>query len=118
VARLSDAEELEVDAARLLNRGLVRVAEGRNLVARERAVWDVDVSRVDVHVGEEVLPHEPMVGVEARGGDPVVLIEVEGHHARERDLVAVHVWISSRYTRIRWSHWSQHGGHRLPFSHR
>ena len=92
VARLADAEQLEVDAARLLNRGLVRVAEGRNLVARERAVGDVDVSRVDVHVGEEVLPHETVVRVEARGPDRVVLIEVEGHHAGEREpVVAVHV---------------------------
>ena len=92
MARLADAQELEVDAARLLNRGLVRVAEGRDLVARERAVGNVDVSRADVHVGEQILPHEPVVGVNARGLDLVVLIEVEGHHLREGEsLTAVHV---------------------------
>ncbi len=77
VARLADAQDLEVDTARILDRLLVLLAILVHALPGHRPVRDVDVGRVDVHVGEQVLPHESMVGVDAVRGHRVVLVEVE-----------------------------------------
>ena len=61
VARLADAEELEVDPARVLDLAFVLLAVRLHLILRDVAPRDVDVLALDVHVVEQVLPHEAVV---------------------------------------------------------
>jgi hypothetical protein len=90
VPRLPDAEELEVDPAGRADGGLVALGRRRDLLARPGPVGDVGVGGRDVDVVEEVLLHEAPVAVEARRRHRVVLVEVEGHDAREAEaLLAV-----------------------------
>src|SRR4029079_11103273 len=83
VAGASDAEELKVDAPGVGDGGLVPAAVLDHLVPGNVASGEVHLPGRDVEKGEEVLPHEPMVGVEAPGVHRVVLVEVEGHHPGE-----------------------------------
>ncbi len=78
VAGLADAEDLVVDATRRLDRVLVVAAVGLDLGAGQVAARDVDAGPVHVHLFEQVLPHEPVVAVQAPRRHRVVLIEVEG----------------------------------------
>ena len=80
VARAPDAEELEVDAAGGADRLLVAPDRGLGLVARQVAARDVHVGPRDVELGEEILPHEAMVGVDALRVHRVVLVQVERDH--------------------------------------
>ena len=48
------------------------------LVAGQVAAGDVDVGRIDVEQGEEILQHEAMVGVQALRVHRVVLVQIEG----------------------------------------
>ena len=86
VARLADAEQLEVDAAGRPDRLFIRGARVRHALARRRAVGDVDVLLRDVDLREEVLPHVAMVAVGAVGRHRVVLVEIERDDAREIDV--------------------------------
>ncbi len=91
VAGLPDAEELEVDPACGPDGGLVRLGVGREGLAGHGAVGDVDVGRVEVHLPDEVLLHEPAVGVQAGRVHRPVLVEVEGDDVAEGEpLLAVH----------------------------
>lgn len=69
----SDSPEEEVDAAGGLDRGFVGETFGFEVWSV--AVEDMDVARVDVHVGEEVRVHERVVGfgVLARDADVFIL---------------------------------------------
>ena len=84
VAVLANAREEEVDAAVALDGVLVGDALG--LEAGGVAVEDVDVGRVDVDVGEEVLPHEGMVRLRVVSGNTHVLVHVEGDDILKRNL--------------------------------
>ena len=79
VAGAADSQDLEIDAAGRADRLLVAPALVLDPVSRSVARRDVHVGGIDVEVGEEVLPHEPMVGMEAAGIHRVVLVEVERH---------------------------------------
>ena len=68
----SDAPEEEVDAAVGLDGGFVGHALGFEVGGV--AIEDVDVARVDIYVGEEVLVHERVVGFRVLAGNPNVLI--------------------------------------------
>ena len=81
----ADAEQLEVDAPGLADGRFVPGALLVHPIARNVASGDVDVLRPDVELGEQILVHEPMVGVEAPGIHRVVLVEVEGHDVGEAE---------------------------------
>jgi hypothetical protein len=52
---------------------------------------DVDVLGFDVHVIEEILPHEPVVAVDVVRLHGVILVEIEGHDVGKRQpLLAMH----------------------------
>src|SRR5207244_622760 len=92
VAGLADAEYLQVDAARFLDRQLVLLAFLLDVVARDVALRNVDVLRLDVDVVKEVLPHEPVVAVDALRLHRVILVEIERHDVGEIEaLLAVHL---------------------------
>jgi hypothetical protein len=76
VAVLADASKEQVNAAGLLDG--IFVGDALGLQVGRIAVEDVDVGRVDVYVGEEVLPHEGVVGLCVVAGNTHVLIHVEG----------------------------------------
>ncbi len=69
---LADAAEEEVDATHGLDLGLVLDALGFQIW--RIAVQNVHIVGVDVHVGEEVLPHEAVVALWVVPRDPDVLI--------------------------------------------
>ena len=83
VSRSADAEDLEIDAADELYRFLVAVALVLGDPARKVPAGDVDIFRSDVELREEVLPHEPMVGVKASRVHREVFVEIEGDHVGE-----------------------------------
>ena len=69
---LTDTAEEEVDATHSLDLGLVLDALGFQIW--RVAVQNVHIVGVDVHVREEVLPHEAVVALRVVPGDPDVLI--------------------------------------------
>src|SRR3989475_10060715 len=83
VPALPDPEHLEVDPAGLDDGPLVCEAVLGESFARHAAVGDMDLLGPDVDVREQVLPHVAPVAVGAVRRHRVVLVEVEGHHARE-----------------------------------
>ena len=82
-----DAEQLQVDAARLGDHLLVAPTGLRDLLRRDRAIGDVDVGRVDVHEVEQVLLHEPDVALQVLGPHREVLVEIERDHVLEGELL-------------------------------
>jgi hypothetical protein len=80
VAGLADAQQLEIDAARRDNGGFIRTALRVHLLARPRPIRDVYVRGIDIHVREQILPHEAMVRVNARRWHRPVFVEVERDH--------------------------------------
>ena len=92
MARLADTEYLQIDAAGFFYRYLVGLALHFDIVARNIATRDVDVLRAHVDVVEEILPHEPMIAVDALRLHRIVLIEIERHHIGEIEtFLAVHL---------------------------
>ena len=83
MAALADAQDLKVDSAGLPDGALVRGAVLRHVLPRCGPVGDVHVLLLDVHVGEEVLPHVAPVAVRAVRGHRIVLVEVERHDGCE-----------------------------------
>lgn len=77
----ADTSHEEVDSTNGLDLGFVLVAF-RNQVWRV-AVEDVDILRLDVDVGEEVVPHERVVAFRVRFGKGNVFVHVEGDHVLE-----------------------------------
>jgi len=75
VAVSADAEELEVDAACCADFFLVAAAEFFGV--RCHTVWDMDVFAIDVHMPEEVLVHERMVGLRMVGSDADVFVQIK-----------------------------------------
>ena len=72
----ADAEELEVDASCGADSFFVASAEFFGI--GRHAIGDVDVRAIDVHMPEEVLVHERVVGLRVVGANADVFIEVEG----------------------------------------
>src|SRR5687768_17096801 len=82
----TDSQELQIDAARLIDSGIV--AGAFRVEIRGRAVEKANPGRIDVHAAEQVRLHEAaeasgMCGVETRK-----LVEVERTHEREINLAA------------------------------
>lgn len=75
MAVLADASKEQVDATGLLNG--IFVGDALSLQVGRIAVENVDIGRVDVYVGEEVLPHEGVVRLGMVAGDAHVLIHIE-----------------------------------------
>ena len=97
VPRPADAEDLEVDAAGGADRLLVAPALRPPTSSRGTiAARDVDVARGDVELGEQILPHEPVVGVDALRVHRVVLVEIERDDVREAEPLLRCIRISSR----------------------
>ena len=67
---------MEVDASCGADFFLVASAEGLGI--GRHAVGDVDVCVIDIHMPEEVLVHEGVVGLGMVGADANVFVEVEG----------------------------------------
>ena len=91
VAAAPDAEQQQVQAARALDQPLVLGGVGLDLLRGEVAARNVDVLRRHVDVVEEVLPHEPVVALQAVRRHRDVLVDVERDHVREVEpLLLVH----------------------------
>src|SRR5690606_41119069 len=65
VTGLADAEDLEVDTARITDRLLIALRLRLDLLARHVAPREVDVLRLDVHAVEQVLFHVAPEAVDA-----------------------------------------------------
>ncbi len=90
VAGLANAKQLEIDPARSADCRFIGLALGVHALARKIAPGDVNLRRRNVHLREEVLPHEAVVGVDAVRCHRVVLVQIERHHVLERQaLIAV-----------------------------
>ncbi len=88
------------------NRVLVPGAVACGLGPGEVSARDVDLLRGDVDVVEEILPHEPVVRMHVARVHRVVLVEVEGDHAREGEpLLAVAAGSAPDRRRSGWSRW-------------
>src|SRR4029079_3781249 len=74
VSCLSDAEYLEIDAAGARDRILVATAFIIHIFTRGFALRDVYALAVDVDLREQILPHEPTVGVNALATHRVILV--------------------------------------------
>lgn len=84
VAVLANAGKEEVDTADGLDGIFVGDALGLEVLGI--AVQDVHVGGVDIDVGEEILPHEGVVGFGVVAGNAHVLIHVESDDMLEGDL--------------------------------
>ena len=84
-------QDLEVDAPGAADRLLVFARVCVHLAPAQVATRDVHVLGADVHVLEQILPHEPVVAVDAPRVHGKVFVEVERHRVREGEpLLAVH----------------------------
>jgi hypothetical protein len=93
VSGLSDAQDLEIYSAGVGDGGLVHVALDIDLLARNVTPWNVDVLGPDVDVIEEILPHVPVIAVDAVRSHRVVFVEVERHNVRKVELfLAMHAY--------------------------
>ncbi len=91
VSRAPDAQNLDVDAARLFDGAFVCRTEGFHFVRLQGAVGDVDVLRKDVHLAEEVMVHEMVVALFRLPFHGHVFVEVEGDDVAEGEpLFPVH----------------------------
>ena len=89
--RAADAQELNVDSARLGDFLLVPAAIVGNLLDRDRAVRHMPIPRVDVDEVEQMLAHEPHVALQLVRLHRKVFVEVERDDIRERQaLLAMH----------------------------
>jgi hypothetical protein len=92
VAGLSDPENLKIDSTCFSDRVLVRLALVIDIGAGNVAAGDVDVLGTQVDVVEEILPHEPVIAMDAVRFHRVVLVEVEGHDVGEVEaILAMHL---------------------------
>ena len=85
VARPTDAEDLQVDAAGRTDPLLIPAAGGQDVAPGEGAVGYVDRVGRDVDVVEEVLPHEAVIALEGVGSDRPIFVEIEGDDGLEGD---------------------------------
>jgi hypothetical protein len=91
VAGSSYAQDLKVDSAGGPDGVLVPLAFGLDLLPWKVAPEDVDIGRQDIQLVEQILPHEPVVGVNTPRVHRVVLVQVEGDHVPEgQSLLLVH----------------------------
>ena len=85
MAVLADAGQEEVDSAGGLDG--IFVGDALGFEVGGIAVQDVDIGRVDIDVGEEVLPHEGVVGLGVIARNAHILVHVESYDMLERDLI-------------------------------
>ena len=83
VARLPDAENLEVDPAGALDLRLVTQAFRLDVNARSVPPRDMNVPLRDIDVREEILPHEAVIRVDVVRRHRVVFVEIERHDVGE-----------------------------------
>ena len=100
VASPADAQDLEVDAARAPDVLLVLAAHCVYFGPCHITTREVDVLLLQVHVLEEVLPHEAVITVDAVRTHRVVLVQVERHHRREVEPLVKELFPSWRRRRI------------------
>ena len=84
MAGLADPQQLEIDSSGRPDPGLIAGALGLDLAPWGGAGRQVDVGSVDVDVVEQVLPHEPVVGVDTVRRHRVILVKIERHHPGKR----------------------------------
>jgi hypothetical protein len=84
VTRFADAKELQIDPPRLTNRLFIPETLELDVLPRRVAAGDVHVLALDVDVREQILPHEPVIAVDAVRPHGVVLVEIERHNVGER----------------------------------
>jgi hypothetical protein len=90
VSRAADAEDLQIDAAGLVDGPLVSRAVIEDGIHRHRAVRQMDVLRRDVEMLEQLLLHEAEIALAVVASQTVVLIEIEGDDILEAEaLLAV-----------------------------
>src|SRR6188768_2376343 len=77
VAAAADAENLKVDAAGAANQLLITRAVIVDLAARDGAVGNVDILRLDIDVLEKRLPHPATIAVRVLGRHGIILVKVE-----------------------------------------
>ncbi len=80
VAASPDTQELQVDAAGLHDRVLVRLTGRSHHIPFRSAVGNVNVLGIHVDMGKEVLPHVAPVTIVPLRCHRVILVEVERHH--------------------------------------
>ncbi len=78
----ADAEDLQIDAAGVLNVIFIGGAVFF-VVAGDGAVGDVNVAGVDVHVRKKMFQHEVVKAVRMLGGNSEIFVEIESEHARK-----------------------------------
>src|SRR5262245_51558490 len=83
MSRSPDAEDLDVDAAGLANRGFIFRAVVVDFVNPGRAIGNVDVLAADVDVIEERLEHPAAIGMRIVTGHRMVFIKIEGNQLRK-----------------------------------
>jgi hypothetical protein len=79
MAGASDAEQLQIDAARLGNLLFVLLTVGMDLIDRQRSVGNVNVPAGNIDAIEQMFVHEAMVALQLERLHRIVLVEVEGH---------------------------------------
>jgi hypothetical protein len=82
MAVAADTQQLKIDSAGFPDGVFIRSAI-LVVIAANGSVGNVDVAGIDVDVGEEVFVHEMLKAPGMSSGKPQVLIEIEGHDARE-----------------------------------
>ena len=78
-----DAEKLEIDPAGRPDLLFVATAFIFYSVPRHVAPREVNVVGQDVEMGEQILPHEPVIGMDAPRVHGVVLVQIEGDDIRK-----------------------------------
>ena len=80
---VADAEQLKIDAARILDRFLI--AEPLGDFIPGEPVRQIRVPHIDVDLAEQMLVHIVAVRIRVLRRQPDVFVEIEGVHAREID---------------------------------
>src|SRR6478672_4445984 len=79
----SDAKNLEIDSAGSLDGSFVLSSGLRKIFPCHVSLRDVYVLGLNVDVVEKILPHEPVVAVDAVRTHRIVFVEVERHDVGE-----------------------------------
>ena len=72
----SDSQKLQINSSRVSDRLFVGGAMPRNIFGQ--SIWEMDVTRFQVHLGKEMVLHERPIGRGVMRGQADILIKVEG----------------------------------------